>query len=121
MLARLADPTVPPGQDTFDGLELLSLYGGLTLYLLALVGMELRMFGRLCPRLLLGAVVLAVGVLALWRLPVLADLTLVGVVFAALVLAQVVRDRDLRRRVRGIALEEQAAMEEEANLFRRRL
>ncbi|MEV2241360.1 low temperature requirement protein A [Micromonospora sp. NPDC049891] len=121
MLARLTDPAVLPDQDTFGGLELLSLYGGLVLYLLALVAMQWRMFHRLPRRPLVGAGVLAVSAPALLSLPSLADLTLVGTVFVVLVLVQVGRDRLVRRRVRCLALEEQVALEDEANVFRRRL
>ncbi|GHJ52990.1 low temperature requirement protein A [Nonomuraea sp. TT08I-71] len=120
LLARLTDPAVPPRHDALAGLDIVTLTGGLVLYLLALVAMELRMFGRLPLRPLVGAVALAVSVAALRRFPALVALTVIGLIFAVLVLAQVTWDRDLRKRVRDLALEEQAAMEEEANLFRRR-
>ncbi|MFF5216349.1 hypothetical protein [Micromonospora sp. NPDC000442] len=66
---------------------------------------------------------LAVSAPALLSLPSLADLTLVGTVFVVLVLVlvQVGRDGPVRRRVRCLALEEQVALEDEANVFRRRL
>ncbi|MEV4714219.1 low temperature requirement protein A [Micromonospora sp. NPDC049374] len=121
MIARLTDPAVLPNQDTFGGLELLSLYGGLVVYLLALVAMQWRMFHRLARRPLIGAGVLAVSAPALLSLPSLANLTLVGTVFVVLVLVQVGRDGPVRRRVRRLALEEQLALEDEANVFRRRL
>ncbi|WFE47302.1 low temperature requirement protein A [Verrucosispora sp. WMMD1129] len=120
MLARLTDPDVLASRNIFGGLELLSLYGGLVVYLLALVAMQWRMFHRLARRPLVAAGLLTVSAPVLLSLPTLVDLTLIGVVFVVLALMQIGRDRQVRRRVRSLALEEQVALEDEANVFRGR-
>ncbi|MEV4492018.1 low temperature requirement protein A [Micromonospora coxensis] len=106
-------------RDELAGLALLVLYGGVILYLLALIAIQLRVFRRL-DRVLTGAVVLLVLLMpAGYALPVLTTLILLTVAVVAVVLVQLRATAQVRRRVRETAMDEQTAMEAEANSWRR--
>jgi low temperature requirement protein LtrA len=109
----------PASGAALDGLAPLVLYGGVVLFLLALVAVELRVLRRLDRVLLVAAGVLAVAVVPAYRLPALAALALLAALVVAVVLIQLRATRELRRRVRESALKEQAALEAEANQWRR--
>ncbi|MGN9811718.1 low temperature requirement protein A [Micromonospora sp. BQ11] len=107
-------------RESLGGLDLLVLYGGVVVFLLTLVAIELRTFRRL-DRLSLGTGGLLAGAAPLaYRLPALTALALLTGVIGVLVLARLRTKRDMRSRVRETAQREQAALEEEANQWRRR-
>ncbi|WDZ84311.1 low temperature requirement protein A [Micromonospora cathayae] len=114
----LADVTGPAAArpDVLGGLDLLMLFGGVALFLLALAVIEFRALGRLRYGYLLAAAGLA-------AVSPLADramvaLTVVSVCCTALVVVELATNRALRSRARGLAMLEQQVVEEAAVTFR---
>ncbi|MFB9238777.1 low temperature requirement protein A [Plantactinospora siamensis] len=110
---------VSPARGGADGaLGPATLYGGVSLFLLALAAIELRGLRRL-DRVLLAAAVLVVALIpAAYRLSALAALALLAGVVVAVVLVQLWATWTLRGTVRAVAVDEQTAMEAEANRWR---
>ncbi|MEV1144956.1 low temperature requirement protein A [Micromonospora sp. NPDC049799] len=107
-------------REALGGLDLLVLYGGLVVFLLALVAVEWRAFRRLDGLSLgAGALVAAAAPLA-YRLPPLTALVLLTGFVGLLVLVRLRGTRHMRAHVRDTALVEQESLEAEANRWRGR-
>ncbi|NYF54223.1 low temperature requirement protein A [Micromonospora purpureochromogenes] len=119
MAGVIQDPS-SASREELGGLVLLVLYGGVILYLVALVAIQLRVFRRLDRVLTAAAVLLVLLFPAAYRLPVLTTLSLLTAAVVVVVLVQLWATREVRGRVRETALDEQAALEAEANSWRRR-
>ncbi|SCG37435.1 low temperature requirement protein A [Micromonospora halophytica] len=119
ILAEVTQDPSSASRKEFGGLVMLVLYGGVILYLVALVAIQLRVFRRLDRVLATAAVLLVLLVPAAYRLPVLTTLSLLTAAVVAVVLVQLRATREVRRRVRETAMDEQAALEAEANSWRR--
>jgi low temperature requirement protein LtrA len=114
-LATVADPTGHPG----DGLGLAVLYGGVALYLLALVAIEWRALRqvRTIPVLAAGLLVALLSV-ARHTTALIALVWLTGTC-VLLVLADLATTGRSRRQVRALAARERDALEAEATAWRR--
>ncbi|SCF41774.1 low temperature requirement protein A [Micromonospora mirobrigensis] len=120
LLSGVLDAPHPAAEEDLDTLELLVLYGGVILILLALTAIQLRALRRLDRVLLTGAVLLTALLPVAAALPALLALLLLNGAVVAVVLIQLPATRDLRQGVRATALDEQAALEAEANQWRGR-
>ncbi|RKN51311.1 low temperature requirement protein A [Micromonospora endolithica] len=107
-------------RETLDGLDPLVLYGGVVVFLLALVAIEWRTFRRLDGLSLGGAALLAAGTPLAYLLPTLTALGLLTGLVGLVVLVRLRSTRHMRARVREKALSEQESLEAEANRWRRR-
>ncbi|SCG46596.1 low temperature requirement protein A [Micromonospora coxensis] len=119
LLAGVIKDPSSAARDELNGLVLLVLYGGVILYLLALVAIQLRVFRRLDRVLTTAAVLLVLLIPAAYRLPVLTTLGLLTAAVVVVVLVQLRATAQVRRRVRETAMDEQTALEAEANSWRR--
>ncbi|MDO3704680.1 low temperature requirement protein A [Micromonospora sp. C28SCA-DRY-2] len=113
-----ADPATPTWGVTLPGLDLLALYGGVALYLLALIVLGGRMLGAARWPTVGGVLLLLLLVPVAGQLPELVALALLAVATVAVVGAQTVVDAPRRRQVRQVALEEQLAAEAEQTRWR---
>ncbi|MEU4401107.1 low temperature requirement protein A [Micromonospora orduensis] len=113
-----ADPNTPSWGVPLPGFDLLALYGGVALYLLALIVLGRWLLAAPRWPTIGGIVLLLVLVPVAGALPELFALTLLALAAALAVGAQTVVDTRRRRRVRQVALEEQLAVEEEQTRWR---
>lgn len=110
-------------EDSAGGLDIPHrrlLYGGIALYLLALLAFQLRtlrVLDRYQPIPI--ALLLVLGFVP-WRPPAFLDLALLAVLMAGMLILQAVRSRQRRQRLRRLKLEEQRALEAEETELRRR-
>ncbi|WP_406078873.1 low temperature requirement protein A [Micromonospora sp. NBC_00858] len=120
LLADAADPSTPSWGVPLPGFDLLTLYGGVALYLLALVALGWRGLDTLRrpSAVAMGLIVVLMPVAA--RLPELLALGLLGLVVLAATVVQTVVDATLRRQVREVALTEQLAAEADQTHWRGR-
>lgn len=102
------------------GLNVLSLFGGVIVYVLASVAIEARASGRVDPVIVATAVLLLILVPVANHVPALAGLALLTVVVVALVVAQLLTKREVRRRVRQLIQQEEAELEAAVSRWRRR-
>lgn len=119
-LAEIADPAGPSSQDSLDGIDLYVLYGGVILYTLALLGVQLRTVRRAGWFKITLVVLLAALIPVAERLPALAALALLVLVAVGLVVMQTCCVKHPRQQLRRSALEEQQALEAEETEWRRR-
>ncbi|PWU59242.1 low temperature requirement protein A [Micromonospora globispora] len=120
LLAHVAEPSTPRWGDPLSRFDLLTLYGGVVLYLVSLGALALRAL-RIVRWVPLTAVVLIVGLVPVVRpLPEMVALGLLALVCVLLAGAQTVTEAGHRARVRQVALEEQLAAEAEQSEWRRR-
>ncbi|MDM4719947.1 low temperature requirement protein A [Micromonospora sp. WMMA1363] len=120
LLHTVSDPDTPPWGASLPVIEVVSLYGGVILYLAALA-----VLGAVATRNVRWPPVTAVAVLIplitlAHRLPGLVALVLLATVCALLLVVQLVADAPNRRTVRETALQEQLAAEAEQTEWRRR-
>ncbi|MEU1845363.1 low temperature requirement protein A [Micromonospora sediminicola] len=120
LLGILLHAAHPTGEERPGQLHPLLLYGGVILFALALVAIELRALRRLDRVLLGAALVLAALVPVAYQVPELAALALLAGVTLGVVTVQLRVTRALRREVRRVALDEQTRMETELNRWRAR-
>lgn len=120
LLADVTDLSTPAGQDELGGLDVLVLYGGVVLYLLALLGIGLRAFRWFGRAAIVGSAVLVALMPLATRIPELPALGVLAGVCLVLVIVQVGSLNAIRRRVREAAQSEQEALEAEANEWRGR-
>ncbi|WP_197674007.1 low temperature requirement protein A [Micromonospora narathiwatensis] len=119
-LSEAASPSTPPWGEPLGGFRIIVLYGGVALYLLSLAGCA-RLALRTVHWPLLGAVVVIVLVApAAARLPELVALVMLAALCVGATVAETLREDGLRRRIRGLALEEQVAVEGAESEWRRR-
>ncbi|MET8232486.1 low temperature requirement protein A [Micromonospora sp. NPDC005298] len=113
-----ADPNTPSWGVPLPGFDLLSLYGGVALYLFALIVLGRWLLAA--PRWpTIGGIVLLLALVPLVSaLPEMFALTLLALATALAVGAQTIVDTRRRRGVRQTALEEQLAVEEEQTRWR---
>ncbi|MEV5765242.1 low temperature requirement protein A [Micromonospora sp. NPDC052213] len=120
VLTNIAEPTVPSFEDALSGAEVYVLYGGVILYLLGVQGFERRAVRRSDWFQVARIVLLTALIPVADRLSAIAALTLLVLVATALIVAQSIRTRQLRRRVRTSRLAEQRELEAEETTWRRR-
>lgn len=120
MLTGVIVAPAAASREALGPLVLLVLVGGVILYLLALVAVKARAFRRFDAVLMVATMVLALIMAAGEKLPALPVLTMLTGTIVVAVLVELWLTRGIRRRVRQVAIEEQAAMEAEANAWRRR-
>ncbi|MEU8170994.1 low temperature requirement protein A [Micromonospora sp. NPDC049004] len=113
-----AAPHTPSWGVPLPGFDLLALYGGVALYLLALIVLGRWLLAAPRWPTIGGIVLLLVLVPVAGALPELFALALLALAAALAVGAQTVVDTRRRRRVRQVALEEQLAVEEEQTRWR---
>lgn len=113
-----ADPHTPSWGVPLPGFDLLALYGGVALYLLALIVLGRWLLAAPRWPTIGGIVLLIVLVPVAAALPELFALALLALAAALAVGAQTVVDTRRRRSVRQVALEEQLAVEEEQTRWR---
>ena len=113
-----ADPTTPSWGVPLPSFDLLALYGGVALYLLALIVLGRLMLGA--PRWpTIGGILLLVALVPVaGSLPELIALGMLALAATLAVAAQTVVDSRRRAGVRQMALEEQLAAEEEQTRWR---
>ena len=100
VLEYVADTDAYRLSDSLTGVPLISLYGGVAVYLLGHVAFRRRNVGTWNPHRTLAAVALLVLIPLAWRLPALAALGMVAVLLAALVGYELWRFGEARHRVR---------------------
>ncbi len=120
LLEEGAAPNTPSWGVRLPGVDLLTLYGGVALYLLGLVGIGRRVLRRIRWPTAAAALLVVVLVPTAAGLPELLALAVLAVALVALVGAQTAADAPLRREVRRVALEEQLAAEAEQTAWRAR-
>ncbi|BCB81927.1 low temperature requirement protein A [Phytohabitans flavus] len=98
-------------KSTIDGWNLISLFGGVILYLVALVAVELRSSRRLDPVSLAGAALLVLLLPVADRLPAIAALIVLTATIVAVVVAQLLTKRGVRKQVRHRIHQEQIDLE----------
>ncbi|MFD6567410.1 low temperature requirement protein A [Micromonospora profundi] len=113
-----ADPSTPSWGVPLPNFDLLALYGGVGLYLLALIVLGRRMLAATRWPTIGGIVLLLVLVPVANALPEMFALTLLAVATWLAVGAQTIVDAQRRRGVREVALAEQLAVEEEQTRWR---
>ncbi|WP_460697401.1 low temperature requirement protein A [Nocardia thraciensis] len=86
--------------DALHGIPLFSLYGGVALYLIALVGFKQYATGQVSTARIVTAVVLAALTPAAWHLPAMAQLGLMCAVLLALIIWETVRFAEPREEIR---------------------
>ncbi|WP_319458660.1 low temperature requirement protein A [Micromonospora sp. RTP1Z1] len=119
LLSNVAEPSTPRWGDPLTRVGLLSLYGGVALYLLSLGALALRTL-RTVRWVPLTGLVLIVGLVPVASpLPELAALGLLALVCVLMAAAQAVTGAAARRGVRKVALDEQLAAEAEQSEWRR--
>lgn len=101
VLEHVGDPEHHALDDPLPGVALVALAGGTALYLLALVAFARRTAQPLPRARLVGAGLLVILVLLGGALPALAVLVAVTSVLVALVVFEVVHDREVRQHARG--------------------
>ncbi|MBM0239243.1 low temperature requirement protein A, partial [Micromonospora sp. ATA32] len=120
VLTTIAEPTVPSFDDSLRGGEVYVLYGGVILYLLAVQGFEQRALHR-ADRFQMARILLLVALIPVaGRLSAFGALALLVMVTIAVIIAQSIRTRQLRKRVRTSRLKEQRELEAEETQWRRR-
>jgi low temperature requirement protein LtrA len=119
LLAESADPTSPAWGEPLGGFWITVLYGGVGLYLLALVACALLVLRVVHWPLLAAVAVLALVAPVAARLPELVALAVLAVLCLVGVVAETLSEDGRRRQVRRLALEEQLAAEEEQSRWRR--
>ncbi|NBE84081.1 low temperature requirement protein A [Micromonospora rubida] len=102
------------------GLDDVALFGGVIIYLTALLALEWRAVRRARPAPVVALVALVVGAVAVGGLPATISLALLALICVALVLGGMRSGDPLRRQVRQTALEEQVAAEHDQSEWRRR-
>ncbi|MER7331897.1 MULTISPECIES: low temperature requirement protein A [unclassified Micromonospora] len=120
LLTDVADPSTPRWGNPLTRFDLLTIYGGVAIYLLALGALALRALRQVRGVPLAAAVLIIVLMPVAGRLPALVALALLALVCVLMAAAQVVTEAPHRRRVRQVALEEQLAAEAEQSEWRRR-
>ncbi|MFJ8579992.1 low temperature requirement protein A [Micromonospora sp. NPDC093277] len=119
-LTEAAEPTTPAWGAPLGGFRIIVLYGGVALYLLSLAACAYVAL-RTVHWPLLGAVaVIALVAAAAARLPELVALVMLAALCIAATAVETLREDGLRRRIRGLALEEQVAVESAESDWRRR-
>ncbi|MGC1212117.1 MAG: low temperature requirement protein A [Micromonospora sp.] len=119
LLADVAEPSTPRWGDSLTRFGLLTLYGGVVLYLVSLGALALRAL-RIVRWVPLTAMVLIVALVpVVGPLPELVALGLLALVCVVSAGVQAATERSHRRRVREVALEEQLAAEAEQSEWRR--
>ncbi|RKF29350.1 low temperature requirement protein A [Micromonospora globbae] len=102
------------------GLDVVILLGGVVLYLLALVAVELRVSGRVDVVLATSGALLVVLIPVAGQFPALIGLAMLAVVTVATAVVQLAAKRGVRRRVRDLIQQEQDALEAAASQWRQR-
>ncbi|MFI1194967.1 low temperature requirement protein A [Micromonospora sp. NPDC020750] len=102
------------------GLDDVALFGGVIIYLTALLALEWRAVRRVRPAPVVALVVLVAGAVAVGKLPATVSLAILALICVALVLGGLRSGDPLRRQVRQTALEEQLAAEHDQSEWRRR-
>ncbi|HEX5596619.1 MAG TPA: low temperature requirement protein A [Micromonosporaceae bacterium] len=120
VLTNIADPVVPSTRDSLGGIDLYVLYGGVILYLLALLGFQFRTVGRVDGFQLAAMLLLAALIPVADRLSAFGSLALLVLVAVGLVIVMSVWARQPRAKLRREKLEEQRALEAEETEWRRR-
>ncbi|MBQ1032328.1 low temperature requirement protein A [Micromonospora sp. C97] len=113
-----ADVSTPNWGVPLPGFDLLALYGGVALYLLALIVLGRKMLAAPRWPTIGGILLLLVLVPVVGSLPELSALTLLAVAAWLAVGAQTIVDAQRRRGVREVALAEQLAVEEDQTRWR---
>ncbi|MFC0506588.1 low temperature requirement protein A [Micromonospora costi] len=101
------------------GLDVLVLFGGVVLYVLALAAVELRVSRRVDLVLATCAAVLVALIPVAGQFPTVVGLAMLAGVTVTTVVAQLAARRGARRQVRDLIQQEQAALEAAANKWRR--
>ncbi|MFF3869409.1 low temperature requirement protein A [Micromonospora sp. NPDC001898] len=101
------------------GLDDVALFGGVIIYLTALLALEWRAVRRVRPAPVVTLVVFVVGAVAVGKLPATISLALLALICVALVLGGLRSGDPLRRQVRQTVLEEQLATEHDQSEWRR--
>jgi low temperature requirement protein LtrA len=108
------------GPEEIEGLNLVNLYGGVILFMLALVAIEARASGRVDLVLIVAAALLVILGLVSARISAVSGLTVLTIAAVTLVFVQLAARRDVRRRVRGRMQHERTELEAAVNRQRRR-
>ncbi|MEH1031714.1 low temperature requirement protein A [Micromonospora profundi] len=119
LIHEAADPNTPSWGVPLPSFDLLALYGGVALYLLALAVLGRRMLASRRWPTIGGIALLFVLVPVAGSLPEMVALAVLAVATSLAVLAQTIVDAHHRRGVRRVALAEQLAAEEEQSRWRR--
>ncbi|WP_434740981.1 low temperature requirement protein A [Micromonospora sp. SH-82] len=119
LLVEAADPSGPPWGEPLGGFWIAVLYGGVGLYLLALVGCSLRAVRVLRWRSVVAVILLVLLAPLAGQVAALHALVLLALVCVGLVIAGTTGEGTRRHRIRQVALEEQQAAEVEASRWRR--
>ncbi|MFC0504540.1 low temperature requirement protein A [Micromonospora costi] len=120
VLKEGSDPATRGWGVPLPGFDLLALYGGVALYLLALIALERRALGRTRWWSIAAVGLLIVLVPIAGDMPELVALGLLALATVAATVAQRLVDAPLRGQVRHVALEEQLASEAEQTQWRGR-
>ncbi|NJP32336.1 low temperature requirement protein A [Micromonospora thermarum] len=120
LLEEGADPSTPTWGLPLPGLDLLTLYGGVALYLLGLVALGLRVLGTVRWPSVTAVVLLAVLVPVAASLGEMLALSVLALATVTVVAVQTVVDAQLRRDVREVALREQVTAEADQTAWRGR-
>ncbi|MEU9508134.1 low temperature requirement protein A [Micromonospora sp. NPDC048170] len=118
LIYEVGDPATPQWGVPLPGFHLLTLYGGVALYLLTLITLGSRTLGAARWPSIAGVALLVALVPVAGQLPELVALAMLAVAAVLVVGAQTVVDAPRRRRVRQVALDEQLASEAEQTRWR---
>ncbi|MEU5939630.1 low temperature requirement protein A [Micromonospora sp. NPDC047548] len=120
VLALIADPTVPWDRDLLGGIDLAVLYGGVLLFLLAVLGLQIRTVHQFRWFQIGALLVLAALIPVAGQLSAFGALVLLAVAVVGAATVDSLRNRQPRQRLRRAKLEEERALEVRETEWRRR-
>lgn len=120
MVSQIADPAIGIRFGEPNTTDLAALYGGVLLYLLALLAFQIRTTRQYSRRQFVVLVLLAVAAMVADRLTIFGALLLLACIVSAAMAASVISDRHHRRQLHRKHLQELRELESQESEWRRR-